>query len=89
MQGGAEAAPDNNNVPAPEAAPEQPPAEQAEGPEAEGLRQRRPPAPEVPPEAAPEVVPAVVEGPSLVGVTWTFVSSFFASLIPDRPNVAA
>ncbi|KAF4518493.1 hypothetical protein B566_EDAN006498 [Ephemera danica] len=58
--------------------------------EPDGVRQRRPdnanPAEENVP-APNQSLPPPVETPSAFMLTWTFVTSFFASLIPDRPNV--
>jgi hypothetical protein len=97
-----EAAADNNNHPAAQVPPppqpeQQQQEEQQEAVEveeipagladAEGLRHRHPEATAEPPPVVTTPTPPAIEQPSVVTVTWTFLSSFFTSLIPDRPNV--
>jgi hypothetical protein len=94
--GAAEA--ENNNQPAREQEPNV--TEAAQNPEVEREAVENVEQPQVNPEEADGVrqrrqdnlgdaplPPPPIEAPSVFMLTWTFVSSFFASLIPDRPNV--
>lgn len=63
----------------------------------EGLRQRRrdPDAAEQPENQQPEEAPAPAAAPEpdenafSANLLWTFLTSFFSSLIPERPQAAA
>ncbi|XP_059468347.1 homocysteine-responsive endoplasmic reticulum-resident ubiquitin-like domain member 2 protein isoform X2 [Neocloeon triangulifer] len=85
-----------NNNPAPEnnnRVPEQPIPEAGAADLPEGLRQRRrDPDAEQQEEIAPEVVAGEQQQEDnafSVNLLWTFLTSFFSSLIPERPQAAA
>jgi len=86
----------NNNPPAQEnnnRVPEQPMPEARPADVPEGLRQRRrdPEAEENAQEAAPApaAAPEPEENAFSANLLWTFLTSFFSSLIPERPQAAA